>query len=186
MFNSAEDYVLARLDTLEKERDERFNGLESNLKEAEISNADRSVMFQVGSLKAVQYEVISGYKFKDTDYGFGDVAALKAAQAMDDETLYEWATQQYGKSWCKVIPIKRIEKEFNYKLYVASGNGVESYASDTYNPANFRRIYGIVELAEWCIYKLDSDLKARAIEVLRNNLARAIEDLDEEEEGSDE
>lgn len=52
MFNSAEEYVLARLDTLEKERDERFNVLESNLKEAEASNADRSVMFQVGSVGA--------------------------------------------------------------------------------------------------------------------------------------
>ena len=85
MFNSVEEYVLARLDTLEKERDERFNGLESNLKEVEASNADRSVIFQVGSLKAVQYEVISSYKLKDTDYGFGNVEALKAAQAMDDE-----------------------------------------------------------------------------------------------------
>lgn len=56
-------------------------------------------MFQVGSLKAVQYEVISSYKLKNTDYGFGEVAALKAAQALDDEALYEWATQQYGKSW---------------------------------------------------------------------------------------
>ena len=38
MFNSAEEYVLARLETLEKERDERFNGLESNLKEEEGSD----------------------------------------------------------------------------------------------------------------------------------------------------
>lgn len=186
MFNSAEEYVLARLDTLEKERDARFNGLESNLKEVEASNADRSVMFQVRPLRAVQYEVIGSYKFKDKDYGFGDVEALKAAQAMDDTALYEWATQQYGKSWCKVTPIKRTEKEFNYKLYVASGNGIESYASDTERPATFRKIYGIAELAEWCAYSLDSDLKARAIEVLRNNLARAIDDLDEQEEDSDE
>lgn len=181
MFNSAEEYVLARLDTLEKERDERFNGLESNLKEAEASNADRSVMFQVGSLKALQYEVISSYKLKDTDYGFGEVAALKAAQALDDETLYEWATQQYGKSWCKIKPINRIEKEFNYKLYVSSGNGIERYASDTDRPATFRKIYGIAELAEWCAYSLDSDLKAKAIEQLRDALAGAIDDLDEEE-----
>lgn len=185
MFNSAEEYVLARLDTLEKERDERFNGLESNLKEAEASNADRSVMFQVGSLKAVQYEVISSYKLKDTDCGFGEVAALKAAQAMDDETLYEWATQQYGKSWYKVTPIKRTEKEFNYKLYVSSGNGIERYASDTDKPATFRKIYGIAELDDWCAYSLDSDLKAKAIEQFRNALARAIEDLDEEEDSDE-
>ena len=185
MFNSAEEYVLARLDTLEKERDERFNGLESNLKEVEASNADRSVMFQVGLLKAVQYEVISSYKLKDTDYGFGDVEALKAAQALDDEALYEWATQQYGKSWCKVTPIKRIEKEFNYKLYVSSGNGIESYVSDTDSPATFRKIYGIAEVAEWCAYSLDSDLKVRAIEVLRKNLAMAIDDLDEEEDSDE-
>ena len=186
MFNSAEEYVLARLDTLEKERDERFNGLESNLKEVEASNADRSVMFQVRPLRAVQYEVIGSYKFKDKDYGFGDVEALKAAQAMDDETLYEWATQQYGKSWCKATPIKRTEKEFNYKLYVASGNGIERYASDTDKPATFRKIYGIAELAEWCDYSLDNAVKAKAIEQLREALARAIEDLDEQEEDSDE
>ena len=186
MFNSAEEYVLARLDTLEKERDERFNALESNLKEVEASNADRSVMFQVGLIKAVQYEVISSYKLKDTDYGFGEVTALKAAQAMDDETLYEWATQQYGKSWYKTAPIKRTEKEFNYKLYVSSGNGIERYASDTDRPATFRKIYGIAELAEWCAYSLDSDLKAKAIEKFRDALAGAIEDLDEEEEDSDE
>lgn len=186
MFNSAEEYVLARLDTLEKERDERFNGLESNLKEAEISNADRSVMFQVGSFKAVQYEVISSYILKDKDYGFGEVEALKAAQAMDDENLYEFATQQYGKSWCKITPIKRTEKEFNYKLYVASGNGIERYASDTDRPAAFRKIYGIAEFAEWCAYSLDSDLKAKAIEQFRNALARAIDGLDEEEETEDE
>lgn len=185
MFNSAEEYVLARLDTLEKERDERFNGLESNLKEVEASNADRSVMFQVGLLKAVQYEVISSYKLKDTDYGFGDVEALKAAQALDDEALYEWATQQYGKSWCKVTPIKRIEKEFNYKLYVSSDNGIERYVSDTDSPATFRKIYGIAEVAEWCAYSLDSDLKVRAIEVLRKNLAMAIDDLDEEEDSDE-
>lgn len=186
MFNSAEEYVLARLDTLEKERDERFNGLESNLKEVEASNVDRSVMLQVGLTKAVQYEVISSYKLKDTDYGFGNVEALKAAQAMDDETLYEWATQQYGKSWCKVTPINRIEKEFNYKLYVASGNGIERYASDTDRPAAFRKIYDIAELAEWCDYSLDSDLKAKAIEQFRNALARAVDDLGEAEETEDE
>ena len=186
MFNSAEEYVLARLDTLEKERDERFNELESNLKEVEASNADRSVMFQVGLLKAVQYEVISSYKLKDTDYGFGDVKALKAAQAMDDETLYEWATQQYGKSWCKITPINRTEKEFNYKLYVLSGNGIERYASSTDRPVAFRKIYGIAELAEWCDYSLDSDLKAKAIEQFRKVLARAIGDLDEKEETEDE
>ena len=185
MFNSAEEYVLARLDTLEKERDERFNGLESNLKEVEASNADRSVMFQVGLLKAVQYEVISSYKLKDTDYGFGNVEALKAAQAMDDTALYEWATQQYGKSWCKVTPINRIEKEFNYKLYVSNGNGIERYASDTDRPATFRKIYDIAELAEWCDYSLDSDLKAKAIEQFRNILARAIDDLDEEEDSDE-
>lgn len=186
MFNSAEEYVLARLDTLEKERDERFNGLESNLKEVEASNADRSVMFQVGLIKAVQYEVISSYKLKDTDYGFGDVKALKAAQAMDDTALYEWATQQYGKSWCKITPINRTEKEFNYKLYVSSGNGIERYASDTDRPATFRKIYGIAELAEWCAYSLDSEVKTKAIEQFRNALARAIKDLDEEEETEDE
>lgn len=185
MFNSAEEYVLARLDTLEKERDERFNGLESNLKEVEASNADRSVMFQVGLLKAVQYEVISSYKLKDTDYGFGNVEALKAAQVMDDTALYEWATQQYGKSWCKVTPINRTEKEFNYKLYVSSVNGIERYASDTDRPATFRKIYGIAELAEWCAYSLDSDLKAKAIEQFRNALARAIDDLDEEEDSDE-
>lgn len=185
MFNSAEEYVLARLDTLEKERDERFNGLESNLKEVEASNADRSVMFQVGLLKAVQYEVISSYKLKDTDYGFGDAKALKAAQAMDDEALYEWATQQYGKSWCKITPINRTEKEFNYKLFVASGNGIERYASNTDRPAAFRKIYGIAELDEWCAYSLDRDLKAKAIEQFRNALARAIDDLDEEEDSDE-
>ena len=185
MFNSAEEYVLARLDTLEKERDERFNGLESNLKEVEASNADRSVIFQVGPLKAVQYEVISSYKLKDTDYGFGDVEALKAAQAMDDEALYEWATQQYGKSWCKVTPIKRTEEEFNYKLYVSSGNGIERYASDTDRPATFRKIYDIAELAEWCSYSLDSDLKAKAVEQFRNALARAIDDLSGDEDSDE-
>lgn len=182
MFNSAEEYVLARLDTLEKERDERFNGLESNLKEVEASNADRSVMFQVGLLKAVQYEVISSYNLKDTDYGFGNVEALKAVQAMDDEALYEWATQQYGKSWCKVTPIKRREKEFSYQLYVSKDNGVEHYASDTDKPDDFRRIYNLVELADWCVYSLDSAVKAKAIEQLRDALARAIDDLDEEED----
>lgn len=79
MFNSAEEYVLARLDTLEKERDERFGALEGNITELEMSNDDRSVMFQVRPLRAVQYEVIGSYKFKDKDYGFGDVEALKAA-----------------------------------------------------------------------------------------------------------
>lgn len=185
MFNSAEEYVLARLDTLERERDERFNGLESNLKEVEASNADRSVMFQVGSLKAVQYEVIGSYKFKDTDYGFGDVEALKAAQALDDTALYEWATQQYGKSWCKVTPIKRWEKEFSYQLYVSKNNGVEHYASDTDKPNDFRRIYNSVELADWCVYSFDSAVKAKAIEQLRDALARAIDDLSEEEDSDE-
>lgn len=186
MFNSAEEYVLARLDTLEKERDEHFKAVESNLKEAEVSNADRSVMFQVRLLRAVQYEIIGSYKFKDADYGFGDVEALKAAQAMDDTALYEWATQQYGKSWCKATPIKRWDKEFSYQLYVSKDNGVEHYASDKEKPNDFRRIYNSVELADWCVFSLDSAVKAKAIEQLRDALARAIEDLDEQEEDSDE
>ena len=142
-------------------------------------------MFQVGSLKAVQYEVISSYKLKDTDYGFGDVEALKAAQAMDGEALYEWATQQYGKNWCKITPIRRTENEFNYKLYVASGNGIERYASDTDSPATFRKIYGIAELDEWCSYSLDSDLKAKAIEQFRKAIVRAIDDLSEDEDSDE-
>lgn len=186
MFNSAEEYVLARLDTLEKERDEHFKAVESNLKEEEVSNADRSVMFQVRLLRTVQYEIIGSYKFKDTDYGFGDVEALKAAQAMDDTALYEWATQQYGKSWCKVTPIKRLEKEFSYQLYVSKNNGVEHYASDKNKPDDFRRIYNSVELADWCVFSLDSAVKEKAIEQLRDALARAIDDLDEQEEDSDE
>lgn len=186
MFNSAEEYVLARLDTLERERDERFDALESNITELETSNADRSVMFQVRPLRAVQYEVIGSYKFKDVDYGFGDVEALKAAQAMDDTALYEWATQQYGKSWCKVTPIKRWEKEFSYQLYVSKNNGVEHYASDTDKPNDFMRIYNSVELTDWCVFSLDSAVKARAIEQLRDALARAIDDLDEQEEDSNE
>lgn len=186
MFNSAEEYVLARLDTLEKERDECFDALESNITELEMSNADRSVMFQVRPLRAVQYEVISSYKFKDVDYGFGDVEALKTAQAMDDMALYEWATQQHGKSWCKVTPIKRWDKEFSYQLYVSKNNGVEHYASDTEKPSDFRRIYNSVELADWCVFSLDSDVKAKAIEQLRDALTRAIDDLDEEEETEDE
>lgn len=186
MFNSAEEYVLARLDALEKERDGRFNALESNLEEVEASNADRSVMFQVRPLKAVQYEVIDSHKFKDKDYGFGDVEALKAAQAMDDTALYEWATQQYGKSWCKVTPIKRWEKEFSYQLYVSKDNGVGHYASGTDKPNDFRRIYNSVELADWCVVSLDSAVKAKAIEQLRDALARAIDDLDEQEETEDE
>lgn len=186
MFNSSEEYVLARLDTLEKERDERFGALESNITELEMSNADRSVMFQVRPLRAVQYEVIGSYKFKDKDYGFGDVKALKAAQALDDTALYEWATQQYGKSWGKVTPIKRWEKEFSYQLYVSKANGVEHYASDTDKPNDFRCIYNFVELSDWCVYSFDNAVKAKAIEQLREALARAIEDLDEEEKDSDE
>lgn len=186
MFNSAEEYVLARLDTLEKKQDERFNALESNITELETSNADRSVMFQVRPLKAVQYDVIGSYKFKDVDYGFGDVEALKAAQAMDDTALYEWATQQYGKSWCKVTPIKRWEKEFSYQLYTSKANGVEHYASDKDKPNDFRRVYNSVELADWCVFSLDSAVKEKAIEVLRNALASAIDDLCEEEETENE
>ena len=153
-----------------------------NITELETSNADRSVMFQVRPLRAVQYEVIGSYKFKDVDYGFGDVEALKAALALDDDALYEWATQQYGKSWCKLTPIKRWEKEFSYQLYVSKNNGVEHYASDTDEPNDFRRIYNSVELVDWCVYSFDSDIKVKAIENLRNALARAIEDLDEEED----
>lgn len=186
MFNSAEEYVLARLDTLERERDERFGALEGNITELEMSNADRSVMFQVRPLRAVQYEVIGSYKFKDTDYGFGDVEALKAAQAMDDTDLYEWATKQYGKNWCKVTPIKRLEKEFSYQLYVSKSNGVEHYASDKDKPNDFRHVYNSVELAGWCVFSLDSTVKEKAIEQLRYALARAIDDLDEQEEDSDE
>lgn len=185
MFNSAEEYVLARLDTLEKERDERFGAQDSNITELEMSNADRSVMFQVRPLRALQYEVIGSYKFKDKDYGFGDVEALKAAQALDDTALYEWATQQYGKSWCKVTPIKRQEKEFSYQLYVSKNNGVEHYASDTDKPDDFRRIYNSVELFDWCVFSLDSAVKIKAIEQLRDSLARAIEDLDEEEDSDE-
>lgn len=185
MFNSAEEYILSRLDTLERERDERFDALESNITELETSNADRSVMFQVRPLRAVQYEVVGSYKFKDTDYGFGDVEALKAAQAMDDEALYEWATQQYGKSWCKVTPIKRCEKEFSYQLYVSKDNGVEHYASDKDKPDDFRRIYNSVELVDWCVYSLDSAVKAKAIEQLRDVLARAIDELDEEDDSDE-
>lgn len=186
MSKSTEEYVLQRLEALENEREERIKALETKAKELEAANADRYVLFKVRPLRAVQYEVSGSYKFKDTDYGFGDVKALKAAQSMDDEALYEWATKQYGKSWCKVTPIKRCEKEFNYQLCVSRDDGINTYASDKDRPDDFRRIYGIAELAEWCIYSLDSDLKAKAIEELRRALARAIEDLDEEEEDSDE
>lgn len=105
---------------------------------------------------------------------------------MDDTALYEWATQQYGKSWCKVTPIKRLEKEFSYQLYVSKANGVEHYASDKDKSNDFRRVYNSVELSDWCVFSLDSAVKEKAIEQLRDALARAIDDLDEQEEDSDE
>ena len=180
MFNSAEEYVLPRLDTLEKERDERLKTVEGDLAKEKVSNEDRSVVFTIAPVKAVEYDTTSAYYYKREGYGFGNIEALKAALALDDTALYEWATREYGEGWNKIKPIERFEKEFNYQLHVFRDGKVERYASIKNDPGGFRRIYDVEVLGNWFDPKFDSAAKANAIKDTRNAIRSAIEDLEEE------
>lgn len=188
MFNSAEEYVLARLDTLEKEHDEHLKG-SSDKKEAEETDG---VEFKKEPITAVRYNTAAQCRFIDTDYGYGDLEELQEAVKLDDYNLYDWATKEYGTGWRRNSPIDREEAQFAYQLVVKAGNSVDVYASFSEAPASLYHIHSIADYDRYVNMGLDAEAKAKAIEDIRKSLKGAIRTLqakqseeDEEEEGTE-
>ena len=181
MFTTTDEYVLARLDTLEKERDERLKILGNELDQEKESNADRSVMFVVAPYKTVRYVLVGSYKFEETRRGFGDVEELKKALAMNDDDLYEWSTKERGASWYETTPIKRDEKTYDYQLLVASNNGVKRYVSDKSMPSSFDFVNETPDIDVLCSFSCDKEAKQLAIDDVRKSLKSAIANLEEDD-----
>ena len=179
MSKSTEEYVLARLEALENEREERTKELESRAKELETSNFDRSVMFCVLPLRTVIYELESSYVYEQSKYGFGNVDDLKAVLALDDDKFYEWATKEFGEGWNTSTPIKREENAFNYQLVVAKDGRLKRYASTFDSPSNFKPIYIEPFIGEHIEFKHDNEVKELAIAETRRRIESALRTLQE-------
>lgn len=181
MSKSTEEYVLARLEALENEREERTKELESRAKELEVANADRSVMFCVLPLRTVIYELESSYVYEQDKYGFGNAADLKASLALDDDKFYEWATKEFGKGWNTATPIKRIEDTFNYQLIMAKDGRLKRYASMLESPDNFKLIHTEPFIGEYIELEHDNEVKELAIAEARRRIKSAIDTLVEDD-----
>lgn len=104
MASLAEKYVFERLAMLEKEHDEHLKGSSINV-EKEPENTD-GVEFKKEPLTAVRYTTCGSWCFEETDYGMGDIDALKGALELDDEGLYTWATKEYSGGTFSLTPMQ--------------------------------------------------------------------------------
>lgn len=85
MASLAEKYVFERLAMLEKEHDEHLKGSSATV-EKEPENTD-GVEFKKKPIKAVRYTTCGSWCFEETDYGMGDIDALKSALRALQDTL---------------------------------------------------------------------------------------------------
>lgn len=188
MSRLAEEYVFERLAMLEKEHDEHLKGSSVNV-EKEPKNTD-GVEFKKEPITAVRYMTSGSWVFEDKDYGLNDVDRLREALEMDDEKLYEWATDEYGEGFHTCTPITRQETEFAYQVIDMNIVPNAIYASGKNSVGYFQHISDTPTRDSYCTLDNDDAAKAKAIEDIRYTIKCAIENLengtDEEEEGSDE
>lgn len=194
---TAEEYLLKCLFQAEDERDKAVaycNGVreaeEARIKAAEEAQreleekAKNAPVFEVKETKAVKYVAVDSYRLYKEDYGLADVEVLTNALNLDDDGLYEWALKAYSgeKSWYITRPIERTEKIFDYVLTFSSDSddSLYTFVSDESSPEYFYDLKtDDVELGEFCPISKDDEVKALAIAKLREELQKAINNLNE-------
>lgn len=194
---TAEEYLLKCLFQAEDECDKAVaycNGVreaeEARIKAAEEAQrefeekAKNAPVFEVKETKAVKYVAVDSYKLYKEDYGLADVEVLTNALNLDDDGLYEWALKAYSgeKSWYITRPIERTEKIFDYVLTFSSDSddSLYTFVSDESSPEYFYDLKtDDVELGEFCPISKDDEVKALAIAKLREELQKAINNLNE-------
>lgn len=92
MASLAEKYVFERLAMLEKEHDEHLKGTSATT-EKEPEETD-GVEFKKEPITAVRYTTCGSWCFEETDYGMGDIDALKGALELDDGGGYTHGLQR--------------------------------------------------------------------------------------------
>jgi hypothetical protein len=194
---TAEEYLLKCLFQAEDERDKAVaycNGVreaeEARIKAAEEAQreleekAKNAPVFEVKETKAVKYVAVDSYRLYKEDYGLADVEVLTNALNLDDDGLYEWALKAYSgeKSWYITRPIERTEKIFDYVFTFSSDSddSLYTFVSDESSPEYFYDLKtDDVELGEFCPISKDDEVKALAIAKLREELQKAINNLNE-------
>lgn len=194
---TAEEYLLKCLFQAEDECDKAVaycNGVreaeEARIKAAEEAQreleekAKNAPVFEVKETKAVKYVAVDSYRLYKEDYGLADVEVLTNALNLDDDGLYEWALKAYSgeKSWYITRPIERTEKIFDYVLTFSSDSddSLYTFVSDESSPEYFYDLKtDDVELGEFCPISKDDEVKALAIAKLREELQKAINNLNE-------
>lgn len=188
MASFAEKYVFERLTMLEKEHDEHLKGSSATV-EVDAENSD-DIEFKKEPLTAVRYTTCGSWCFEETNYGMGDIDALKGALELDDEGLYTWATKEYSGGTFSLTPIQRQETEFEYQLIDTRGIKKQVYAAEDYSFYQFNYISSEPCYGLYCFIEQDDGAKEKAIADIRVSIKRAIDRLereeDEEEEDSDE
>lgn len=183
---TAEHFLLVKYEEMERERDEAVayaDGVRAAEEAREAEERDRiagierrcadEAVFSKEELRAVKYDVASSYILENTDYGLGDPDELSRALAMDDDGLFEWASEVKGNSWYTTVPIERREEVFDYVLRYGSF----VFASTSIAPEDFRRISPEPENCCYSEIGLDAEARVAAIGVLRDNIQEAIESL---------
>lgn len=188
MASLAEKYVFERLAMLEKEHDEHLKGSGVNVEKDSENTV--GIEFKKEPITAVRYTTCGPWCFEETDYGMGDIDALKGALELDDEGLYTWATKEYSGGTFSFTPIQRQETEFEYQLIDTRGIKKQVYAAEDYSFYQFNYISSEPRYGRYCFIEQDDGAKEKAIADIRVSIKRAIDRLereeDEEEEDSDE
>ena len=188
MASLAEKYVFERLAMLEKEHDEHLKGSSVNV-EKEPENTV-GIELKKEPITAVRYTTCGSWCFEETDYGMGDIDALKGALELDDDGLYIWATKEYSGGTFSLTPIQRQETEFEYQLIDMRVVPNDIYGSEKNSVGYFQRISDMPTIGSYCTLDNNDTAKAKAIEDIRYTIKCAIDRLDreedEEEEDSDE
>lgn len=186
------DEAVAYCDGVRKAEEERIKAEKEFQKEFE-EKAKNAPVFSVKEIKTVKYEVAHAYKFYNNDYGLDSVETLTNVLNLNDEELYKWARKSYQgeKTWCSVMPIKRIEKTFDYILTYYNGDGtdLQTFVSEYGWPENFEKLMvNEIKINDFCLIAEDNKVKALAITKLREELEEAISRLlkrDDKGEGNE-
>ena len=193
---TADEYLLKCLFKAEDERDEAVAYCEGVRKAEEESIAreeeaqaellrklEDAPVFSVEETETVLYRVSRAYRYRDKDYGLNDPSVLRDALALDDDAFYEWATKSYTASrYYSIKPIERVEKTYDYVLRVDYDDTVARYVSTMGNPSSFDDVSDSAVIGYVLDIALDDEARKLAIAQAREEIGKALADLEKDAE----
>ena len=181
---TADEYLLKCLFKTEDERDEAVAYCEGVRKaeEERIARAEEAQaellrkledapVFSVEETETVLYQVSRAYRYRDKDYGL-------------NEAFYTWSCKTYRgpDGWYSMKPIERVGKTYDYVLKVDCDGMAYRYVSTIGDPSSFEEVVDSAVTGYVLDIELDDEAKKLAIAEAREEIGKALADLEKDAE----